>query len=277
MQSWRKRFLACALALLVFAGLWAFYWAPALLRSSGNFGELVYETDGNSLETFPGTPVYTRYVEIHRAVPRAAADGGTWLDLTATVYRLPSGELAWKQDGTVGYDPETLKVVGHDAHVVFPPHVQPADYRVKFFSYLPDGGVPFRFRGAETLRGLRVYVFDFAADDLDWTANYTLALPPGVRIKSRDWGTVWIEPTTGTLVNHKEEWVAWADGGAFQGVEVDSGSMWLSDDTLMKQVFLAQNMKRASILYEIVLPLTMVGIAAILLAMAAVRGNRGLG
>lgn len=274
MPSWDKRFLALAILLLLFDGVWTFSLAPRLLHASYLLGELVYETDGNSLETLPGPQVYTRYVEIHTMAATEAQEGNGILEFKTVVYKLPNNELSWSQANSVKFDHDTLKIVGSDAYLVFPPHVEQRDYQAKFFSYIPDNGALFRFRGVDEVRGLRAYVFDFAVENLDWTDNYNLAMPPGVRIKSRDWGTVWIEPTTGILVNHKEQWVATAKGGPFDDVEVDAGGMWFPNDTVTKQVFLAQNMRRTTVLYERVLPVCMLGASAVLLAMAAARRRK---
>lgn len=274
MPSWDKRFLALAAALLLFDGIWTFRLAPRLLHSSFLLSELVYETDGNTLETYPGPQVYTRFTEIHSMTEVESRDGKHTLEFKTTVYKLPNNELSWSQVNAVEFDHDTLKIVGSDAHVVFPPHTQQRDYLVKFFSYIPDSGARFRFRGEDEVRGLAAYVFDYSVEDLDWTDNYSIPMPPGVRIKSRDWGTVWIEPTTGLLVNHKEQWVARSQGGPFDTVEVDAGGMWFPNDTVTRQVFLAQNIRRAAVLYERILPLCMLGAAAVLVAMAAARRSR---
>lgn len=269
MPSLDKRFIALGLLLLLFDGIWAFHLAPQLLHTGVPPGDLVYETDGNSMETFPGPQVYTRYTEVHSLNTTNVDGDRASMAFDSKVYKLPANDLSWSQVNAVPFDRDTLKIIGSDSYVMFPPHLEKQDYRVKLFSYIPDSGTQFRFIRVEEVRGLTAYVFDFQLEDLDWTDNYTLHMPPDVRIKSRDWGTVWIEPTTGLLVNHTEQWVAAAQGGAFDSVEVDAGGMWFSSDTVMKRIFLAQNIKRACILYEIVLPLAMVAVAAILLAMAA--------
>lgn len=271
MPSWDKRFMALATVLLLFDGIWTFLLAPRLLHGPALSDELVYETDGNTRETLAGPQVYSRFVEIHGMAAMESLSGKDRLEFKTTVYKLPANELSWSQVNAVEFDRGTLRIAGSDAYLVFPPHVERRDYLVKFFSYLPDSGALFRFRGVDRMRGVTTYVFDYAVDGLDWTDNYSLAMPPGVRIKSRDWGTVWIEPVTGILVNHKEQWVAVAEGGEFDNAVVDTGGMWFPNDTVAKQLFLAQNMRRATMLYERILPVCMLGVGAILLAMAAAR------
>jgi hypothetical protein len=271
MWSWDKRFLGLAAAVLAFDAAWVLDFAPSFIHRAHIEASLVYETDGNSMETFPGPLVYGRYIEEHTS--RLVDDGKDQasVEFKTTVFKLPKNEVYWQQSKVLTYDKRSLKVVGGQAQMHFPPHVEKRDYAVRMFSYIPDDGVVFRFAGEEEVVGVDTYKFTFDAPGLDWTDNYSYTLVPGTRILSHDWGTVWIEPESGIMVNHKENWIASAVGGPFHGMDVDDGTMWFASDTVTKQAFRAQNLRRASILYERVLPLALLGTAAIIAGLGVRR------
>jgi hypothetical protein len=272
MWSWDKRFLALAFAVFAFDGAWTFGLAPRLLHHIHLDASLLYETDGNAIEKLAGPQVYGRFIEEHLSrVQESGQTGMEAVELHTIVHKLPDNELYWEQSTVVTYDKNSLKVEGGEALMHFPPHLEKTGYTLRMFSYVPDSGARFRFVGEDTIAGLKTYMFQFDVDGLDWTANYTFPLTADTRIISHDWGTVWIEPVSGVLVNHKEQWVASVDGGSYHGQQVDAGSMWFAADTVTKQVFMAQNLKRASILYEQVLPLAMASIGLTLAAIGVQR------
>lgn len=271
MVSWDRWLVAFSLAVMVLDGLLTFVLAPAVLHTAHLSAALVYESGGDSIETFPGPTTYKRIIEDHKTGVYTDRDGNTFMEFETIAYLQPGNSMYFEQTSSVRFDPQTLRILGSEALVTPPQHLEKADFLAKMFSYVPDGGTAFRFAGVDRVLGLETYVFEYALTDLDWTENYKFDLPPGVKITATDSGKVWIEPVSGVMVNHKERWAATATGGGHDGLAVDIGGMWMTNDAVARQVFRAQDIKRACVLYETVLPLAMLGIAAAFAAAAVER------
>lgn len=261
--------LSSGIAAMILAAVWTYFIAPTLLRpDSGSVVRLVYEAEGNT-RISPNSPmVHSRFSENHTTKTIEVNGPHIVFEISTRFADLVNGEILFDDVSRVPFNRSTMKMDGSETFAFFPHHLEQTDYIVKQFTYFPDGGVPFRFQEMDLIQGAEVYRFNFDAPGLDWTNNYDYALEPNARIKARDWGSVWVEPSTGIVVKHTENWIAEITGGQHDGAKVDVGHMWLSPDTIAKQAFLAQNERRTHMLYELVIPilLTLIGLTLIVMS-----------
>ena len=191
------------------------------------------------------------------------------MEMVTTYEEIITGKPLFRSTDRVRMNRRSRLSEGKNVLLLFPPHLRRKNYVLQRFSYLPEEGTLFTFEGEEKIYGLPSYRFSFHAASLDWTANYpNLALPEGATIFARDWGTVWVEPYSGIIVKHEEEWEALISGGKYDGNLVDTGKMWFVRDSIIRQVFIASNERRRLLLHEWVAPGTLVLIGIILLLMA---------
>jgi len=263
-----------SVALVLFSALWAFVIAPLLLFTDANYAvTLIYEGKGESRPSPAEPTVHSRFIEKHKTQIVASNGPLKNLEMSTRVVDLISGELQFEKTSHIWLHPSTLRFEDSEALALFPHHLKPKDYLVKQFSYLPDSGVLFKFKRTERIESAEVYRFDYDAPGLDWTDAFDYTLAPGAKIDAHVWGSLWLQPTTGILVNHTENWVVKIVGEKFDGLTIDVGNMWLSPDTITKQIFVAQDARRTHDLYEVAIPLSLLFIGLIVLAMSFRRGE----
>lgn len=266
--------LGSGIAIALLAAVWSFAIAPALLHPGADYTvDLVYEAESET-RTGPSEAMdRSRFTEEHKTRVVALDESALTMEISARFIDLATGGVLFEDASRIRFDPDTLRLENSKAYAFFPHHLEPDDYLLKQFTYFPDEGVLFRFHGTDSIEGAQTYRFDFEASNLDWTDSYDFALEPGAKIMARDWGSVWVEPTTGVLLKHTEDWITSIVGGTHDGVQIDVGHMWLSPDTITKQVFFAQNDRRTHFLYEGVIPGSLTFIGVILVA-AGFRRSR---
>lgn len=261
--------LSSGIAAMILAAVWTYFIAPTLLRpDSGYAVRLVYEAEGDT-RISPNSPmVHSRFSEDHKTRTIEVNGPHIIFEISTRFTDLVNGEILFDDVSRVPFNRSTMKMDGSETLAFFPHHLEQTDYIVKQFTYFPDGGVPFRFQEIDFIQGAEVYRFDFDVPELDWTNSYDYTLEPNVRIVARDWGSVWVEPSTGIVVKHTENWIAEITGGRYDGAKVDVGHMWLSPDTIAKQAFVAQNERRTHMLYELVIPvlLTLIGLTLVVMS-----------
>ncbi len=210
---WQQLLVVLALAAL--AGLLRFWLAPMLTRLPANYSnETRYDADTRFRES--PTAAWTSSPLIARRVDQT---------LTASEdASIIQGDVHWTtEDGTPTYETTTLYGVDRrtrknlpgygDAdrtgQFLFPQHVQPTTYQFWDPYYL--GPRTATFRATEQVDGLTVYVFDYIAANIDDTGGYTFLpdVPKRYRAISDGQGTLWIEPTSGVVVDFKDEGVSY--------------------------------------------------------------------
>lgn len=262
------------MALMLFSVVWAFVLAPLLVFSNEDYAvPLIYEDESENRPTPSAPAVYSRYIEEHKAQVIESDGPMKRLEMSTRVIDVISGKLQFEKTSQLQFHSFTLKLEGSEALAFFPHHLKQKDYLVKQLSYLPDSGVLFKFKGTEQIEGTLAYRFDYDAAGLDWTDSYPYALEPGAKIEARAWGSLWLQPTTGIAVKHTEDWIVKIVGGEFDGLAIDVGRMWLSPDTITKQVILAQNDRRSHDLYERIIPATLLLSGFIILAISFRRNK----
>lgn len=262
------------MALVLFSAVWAFVLAPLLVFSDEDYAvTLIYEDEGESRPNPSAPVIYSRFIEEHKTQLIGSDGPIKRLEMSTRVIDVISGKLQFEKTSQLRFHSSTLKLEGSEALAFFPHHLEQKDYLVKQFSYLPDSGVLFEFKGTEQIEGALAYRFDYAAAGLDWTDGYDYALEPETKIEARDWGSLWLQPTTGIVVKHTENWFVKIVGGKFDGLAIDVGHMRFSPDTIAKQVTVAQNDRRSHNLYELIIPATLLLSGLIILTISFRRGE----
>ncbi len=261
---------------LVFAVAWLGFVIPRMEKVSANYkAAFSYIARSTFAETIGDSLATHSFIERHHErILHGYDDDIVVVEMTTEFVDAVTERLLFQATNRVSMDRRSRLIEGRKVLLLFPPHLQKRNYVLRRFSYLPEEGVLCTFEGEEEILGLRSYRFSFHAANLDWTANYpNLALPEDATIFARDWGTVWVEPCSGIIVKHEEEWEALISGGKYDGNLVDAGKMWFVPDSIIRQVFIASNERRRLLLHEWVAPGTLALIGGILLLMA--RPSKG--
>jgi hypothetical protein len=91
---------------------------------------------------------------------------------------------------------------------LFPPHTERKDFPIWDAQYV--GMREMSFQHATSIDGVEVYVFHFIAKGMDETAGYSHLpdVPDPYHAITNAKGTLWIEPTSGVMVNFEDEGVS---------------------------------------------------------------------
>lgn len=267
MNTLQKIAAALGVMALVFAVVWLGFVVPWMEEIPRNYETVFSYMARSAVAEAPGAPLVTESFIEHHEERVVTSQGNMFLvEMATTFVEISRGDILFHAADTLWMNRKSRLVKGKDVLLLFPPRLQKRDYLVRRFPYFPEEGVPFVFEGEEEVKGLRSYRFAFSTENLDWSANYPdFPLPEGASIVARDWGRVWVEPRTGIMVKHEEQWEALLSGGAFHGTPVDVGEMWFLPDTIMRQVFVASNEGRRLLLHTWVAPGAMILMGAILL------------
>jgi len=276
MNGLQKISAALGIMTLAFVVVWLGVVIPRMEKVSANYeADFSYAAQSTFVETIGDSLVTHSFTEHHHErILHGYGDDTVVVEMTAEFVDAVTGRLLFRVIDQARMNRRSRLIEDKNVFLLFPPHLQKKDYLLQRFPYLPEEGVLFTFKGEERISGLRSYRFSFQAASLDWTANYpNLALSEDATIFARDWGTVWVEPYSGIMVNHEEEWEALVSGGKYDGNLVDTGKMWFVQDSIIRQVFIAGNERRRLLLHEWVAPGTLALIGGILLFMA--RPSKG--
>lgn len=206
----RKRYWLAGFALCLLAALQWRWVGPQLLRLPADYADEISYDASSRYRDSPTGP-WTRSRLVARRVDQT---------LLATADRsVIQGDLHWTDaDGVAQY--ETSNVFGVDRHTranlpdsgnarrtgayLFPRHTQPRTYVLWDPQYV--GPRTARFEEATRIDGLRVYRFSFTASNLDETAGYLAVpgIPERYRAFTDGQGRMWIEPTSGVVVDYEE-------------------------------------------------------------------------
>ncbi len=255
---------------LAVALLWLVFVLPRAERIAPGYEGIFSYMARSSVAEAPEEPLVTEsFIEhYHERLVRGEGDF-ILLEMVTEFFEVVTERLLFYTADQLQMNRTSRLMEGTDVLVLFPPKLQKRDYVIRRFPYFPKEGVLFTFEGEEKVRGLRSFRFSFHIASVDWSANYShLVLPEGVSVLARDWGTVWVEPRTGIMMKHEEQWEARISGGNFHGHPVDVGEMWFLPDTVILQVFLAGNEGRRLRLYSWIAPGMLLLTGGILLCMA---------
>lgn len=152
---------------------------------------------------------------------------------------------------------------------LFPLHTQAITYRYWDTQFM--GQRTATYQRTEAIDGVNVYVFDFTASRLDETAGYSHLpeVPERYRVLTDGSGTLWVEPTSGVIVDYLERGVSYlADQRSRQRIaDVYQWQARFTAQTRRDKIAFAQAERRNIRLLEIWIPLVLVlaGAAACLI------------
>lgn len=120
------------------------------------------------------------------------------------------GLAAFESTGVYGVDRQTrMNLPGYGdssraGQFLFPPNTEPRPYRYWDPQFI--GARVANFARSDTLDGLPVYVFHFRVQGLDESAGFAHLpdVPERYRAHTEGEGTLWVEPTSGLVVDYEE-------------------------------------------------------------------------
>jgi hypothetical protein len=257
-----KFLVLSAIVLLIAAPIWSVFIAPKLAHMQCDDTDYVMYF-GNATWTNPNeAPLAVAFREIATKHVISETGNTMTLGLTTTAEDLISKENFWESVDEIIITKITHEYVNGEGRFNFPINLEKKDVEhIKYYSYLPAS--TFKFEREDLVDGLLVYVYGFDVQGTDVTGNYPAWASSGKQILSHDFGTMWVEPKSGHVVNEVANWdIGFADGSG----KVDVGGMWYTEDTMKGEVFEAQNEKRSLLLYDVLVPLLFVIIALAFLA-----------
>jgi len=121
------------------------------------------------------------------------------------------GQVIFESSGLYGVDFRTRKNlagygdVGREGQFLFPRHLKQVTYT--FWDPMFIGPRTANFDRVENLEGLTVYVFQFSGSDMDETEGYSYLplIPERYLARTDGRGRLWIEPTSGVIVDYEEQ------------------------------------------------------------------------
>ena len=163
---------------------------------------------------------------------------------------------------------------------LFPPHT----LKQKYDGWDPLYAGPHlsNYDHEETMAGMPVYVFDFVVDGIDETAGYSALpeVPEKYRATTYGKGRIWVEPTSGIVVDYNETGVSYfiePKTGERVG-EITQWSDHYTQKTHVAQLQLAQAARSKIFALEIWIPLglALAGMGCLVGATVYHRRQRGL-
>lgn len=268
----KKRPTLLPLLLLVLAGLVRFWISPRVEWLPADYS---YETRYSAQVRFRETPdgEWDEFPLLARRVDQVLIVSGE--------VAIIQGESHWTtEDGTPTYEPiglygvnrlTRLNVPGYGDHeragqYLFPNHMEKKTY--SFWDPYYVGPRTATFDRVDRVEGLPVYVFNYTAVDLDDTAGYIFLpdVPERYRTLSNGKGRLWIEPTSGTVVDFEDSGVtAFVDNQS--GEHVADFYHWTArytEETRIEQLKKSRGARLRILLLEVWLPSGLLLLAAAL-------------
>lgn len=159
---------------------------------------------------------------------------------------------------------------------LFPLHTQPITYRYWDTQFI--GQRTATYHRTDTIDGMKVYVFHFTASRLDETAGYAHLpeVPERYRVLTDGSGTLWVEPTSGVVVDYLERGVSYlADLNSRQRIaDIYQWQARFTAQTRQEKTALARAERGHIRLLEIWIPSLLLLAGAAFLAGAQCRGQK---
>ncbi len=203
-------FFAIALGLLAAAALVRFWIVPQMNLLPTNYAsELQFDADDNFRETPDGEWMLTTIIS-SRVDQTIVITDDTQIIQSDLHWYNDTGQVIFENTGLYGVDRRTrMNVIEYGdtqrtGQFFFPLDVQPTNYT--YWDPMFIGPRLATFEHAGTLDGLSVYVFRFNATGLDETVGYSFLpdVPERYTAHTDGEGTLWIEPTSGIVVDYAE-------------------------------------------------------------------------
>ena len=276
--------LLLALGFWLLAATTRFYWASQLTLLSARYSEETRYAATSRARITPDGPWTVNNV-ISRRIGQALAvyddvlivqDGVHWTSKT--------GEVLFESSGIYGVDRHTRKNLSGYGNIsrtgwfLFPPHVQQKSYPYWDSAFIgPRTAV---FDRTATVNGVLVYVFKFNARDMDETAGYAHlpGVPERYQARTDGEGMLWVEPTSGVVVDYQEGGVSYFFDASSKKRIADL-FIWrgrYTPQTKAAQLQSAIASRRRINLLEIWLPLGLLLCGFVSLAFAGLRSPRSI-
>jgi len=208
----------------------------------------------------PGEEFSEPFIQVEAHTERVVEVKGNWvtLQLESIVKNPLTDEIFWQSESNVTVDRYTQQYVDEPAYYSFPLDVEKRDYyNMRHYSYLPR--TVFSYEGGETLKGLPVYVFSYRVTGIDASENFPAWVVEGKHPVMDDWGSLWVEPFSGHIVNAKDCWETYfIDPSTGETVYIDNGKIWYAEDTIVKEILAAQELKQASFIQTVLIPFILI-------------------
>jgi hypothetical protein len=259
MTKIQKIFLLFFILFLAAIPAWRFLIAPELLKLPGDYKNTVnFKRLSNTNHQINGEWTGEELVKGFAKEQTIRIDGNT--QIIEGLYQAQdlNNKILWEVKKEYGVERSSHKLQNgfsqhaKDTFYLLPPSLKKQTYNVWFTQYLYP--VELTFREAEEIQGLVVYHFsaeNFIFDDsagFEWLNT----VPELYKVLTDGTINVWIEPTSGVIVDYKGGGVAYyADKITEEKVQdMQTWSNEYSNDTVVNQVRLAQNAKQQIFLYE---------------------------
>jgi hypothetical protein len=277
----QKLFILLFILTLAIMPVWHLWAVPELLKLPGDYeGAVNFRRLSNTNHQIGGKWTGEKLVKGFTKEQTIGLDGNTQIIEGLYQARDLDNEILWEVKKRYGVDRISRELqnsfgqYAENTFYLFPPSLEKQAYNIWFNQYLYP--IKLTFRGVEEIQGLTVYHFsaeNFIFDDsagFEWLDT----VPELYKILTNGTVNVWVEPTTGVVIDYKGGGVAYyAD--KVTGEKVQDMQTWsneYNDDTIANQVRLAQNKKQEIILYEQWIPILLRLIAvAFVIALFASR------
>ncbi|MEJ7805786.1 MAG: porin PorA family protein [Telluria sp.] len=267
------RFIAAGVGLLLLAAFQHGYLTPRLERVPADYAsEASYNATARARDSASAPWVASTLVarRVDQMLVASAAHGILQGDMHWTD---ASGQVAYETSAVFGIDRSTREnLPGYGDTVrtgpfLFPVHTEKKSYRYWDTQFI--GHCEALFQHEARLGDLTVYVFSFTARQLDETDGYDHLpdVPERFRVLTDAHGTLWIEPTSGVVVDYVEEGVSYLVNAA-SGQRVANVSEWkdrYTPQSLADKRRLAQSQRTRIRVLEIWLPGALGGAGALAL------------
>lgn len=210
------RYLLTVLGLAALAGLLRFWIAPEMGQLPADYAS---ETHYLAEDRFRDSPTgdWQTSTLTFRRVDKTIVNAGDRMAIVAGnlhVYT-ESGAVIFDSPGLYGVDRRTRgNVAGYGntdrtGQFLFPSHVERKTYTIWDPMFI--GSRLATFDHAEVVNGLPVYVFHFIGAGMDETAGYSFLpdVPERYQARTDGQGTLWVEPTSGLVVDYEEQGVSY--------------------------------------------------------------------
>jgi len=206
----RLRLLIPVFGLWLLAAAQHFWIAPHLLQLPADYAD---ETRYATKSRLRGTPDgdWEEADLIGRRVDQTLVAAAEHSIIQGSLHwTTADGLAAFESSGIYGVDRQTrMNLPGYgdsrrDGQFLFPPHTEARTYRYWDPQFI--GARMASFAHSDALEGLPVYLFHFRVQGLDESAGFAHLpdVPERYRAHTEGEGTLWVEPTSGLVVDYEE-------------------------------------------------------------------------
>lgn len=211
MPDIKNRYSIFAAGFWLCAAIHTMWIAPQLLRLPADYAEETSFAATASLRETPSAPFVTSNL-MARRVDQTLISSATHSIIQGNVHWMDNaGVVQFENTGIYGVDRRTrMNMLGYGdlprtGAYLFPLHIERKNFA--YWDPMFIGGRQAIFDRNETLDGLQVYVFRFSVTNLDETVGYSHLpdVPERYHAHTDANGQIWIEPTSGTMVDYEEQ------------------------------------------------------------------------